>query len=202
MAIVNEQNQEPDLAGRVDPAQEFLALLEPHKAAIERYALRSAWNREQCVDIVQEAVMTAWREFYRFKQGTDFRSWVFRILINTLYSFNKKVNRDRKLGAPLPLEKLEGVMERESAWASVLEGPARVLDSLDGRIVEALGELRHEERQCLLLRLVEDFSYKQISSLLGMPMGTVMSHVHRARLKLRELLADMAVELRLVKPTP
>ena len=190
------------MAGRVDPAQEFLALLEPNKGAIERYALRSAWNPEQGVDIVQEAVMTAWREFHRFKQGTDFRAWVFRILINTIYSFNKKVNRDRKLGSPLPLERLDGAMERESAWASVLEEPAHVFESLDERLVEALGELRHEERQCLLLRLVEDFSYKQISSLLGMPMGTVMSHVYRARLKLRELLADMAVELRLVKDTP
>ncbi len=191
-----------DLAGRAETAQEFLVLLEPIKARIERYALRSAWNREQGVDIVQEAVMTAWREFHRFEKGTDFRAWVFRILINTIYSFNKKTGRDRKHRAALPIESLDGVWERESAWASVLEDPARILESLDDRLAGAIGELRHEERQCLLLRLVEDFSYKQISSLLGMPMGTVMSHVYRARLKLRELLADMAVELRLVKDTP
>ena len=202
MAVLSERDQEAKLAGCVDPAQEFLVLLEPIKATLERYALRSAWNREQGRDIVQEAVMTAWREFHRFEKGTDFRAWVFRILINTIYSFNKKTGRDRKHGSALPIESLDGVWERESAWASVLEGPARVLESLDRRLFEALGELRHEERQCLLLRLVEDFSYKQISSLLGMPMGTVMSHVHRARLKLRELLADMAVEQRLVKDTP
>ncbi len=190
------------MAGRADPAQEFLALLDPIKVRIERYALRSAWNREQGSDIVQEAVMTAWREFHRFEKGTDFRAWVFRILINTIYSFNKKTARDRKDRSPVPIESFDGVLERESAWASVLEDPARVLESLDERLAGAIGELRNDERQCLLLRLVEGFSYKEISSLLSMPMGTVMSHVHRARIKLREKLADLAVEQRLVRDTP
>jgi RNA polymerase sigma-70 factor (ECF subfamily) len=202
MAVLNERDRETKLAGRADPAQEFLALLEPIKATIERYALRSAWNREQGRDIVQEAVMTAWREFHRFEQGTDFRAWVFRILINTIYSFNKKTSRDRKHGSTLPIESLDGVLERESAWASVLEEPAKILESLDDRLAGAIGELRNDERQCLLLRLVEGVSYKQIAVLLSMPMGTVMSHVHRARMKLRERLADLAVEQRLVRDTP
>ena len=94
--------QEPDLAGRVQPEQDFLALLEPVKASIERYALRSAWNREQAQDIVQEAVMTAWREFRRFEPGTDFRAWLFSILVNTIYSFNKRTSRDRKHRAAVP----------------------------------------------------------------------------------------------------
>ena len=189
------------MAGRADRAQEFLVLLEPIRVRIERYALRSAWNREQGGDIVQEAVMTAWRQFHRFEKGTNFSAWIFRILINTIYSFNKKTDRDRKHGSALPIESLDGVWERESAWASVLEDPARVLESLDDRLAGAIGELRIEERQCLLLRLVEGLSYKQISSLLSMPLGSVMSHVYRARLKLREELADLAVELNLVKDT-
>ena len=201
MGVVNQRNPESDLAGRVDPAQEFLALLEPIKPVIERYALRSAWDREQGQDIVQQAVMTAWREFHRFKRGTNFRAWVFRILMNTIFSFNKKTGRDRKHHSPLQIEGLDGVWVRESAWASVLEDPARVLESLDDRLAGAIGELRIEERQCLLLRLVEGLSYKQISSLLSMPLGSVMSHVYRARLKLREELADLAVELNLVKDT-
>ncbi|MCH8878592.1 MAG: sigma-70 family RNA polymerase sigma factor [Planctomycetes bacterium] len=189
------------MAGRADPAQEFLALLEPVKVRIERYALRSAWNREQGGDIVQEAVMTAWRQFHRFEKGTNFSAWIFRILINTIYSFNKKTSRDRKHGSAVPIENLDGVLERESAWASVLEDPARILESLDERLAGAIGELRNDERQCLLLRLVEGFTYKEISSLLSMPMGTVMSHVYRARLKLREQLADLAVEQKLIKDT-
>ena len=176
-----------------------MALLNPVKPSIERYALRSAWNREQAQDMVQEAVLTAWREFHRFETGTDFRAWLFRILVNKVYSFNKKTGRDKKRRVFLPVEDLDGVLEREAAWASVLEDPDRVLESLDERLVGAIGELSNDERQCLLLRLLEDFTYKQIASMLAMPMGTVMSHVHRARLKLRERLAELAVEHRLVR---
>ncbi len=202
MAGLMGKDPESDLAGRADTAQEFLALLEPIKVRIERYALRSAWDREQGEDIVQQAVMTAWRQFHRFEKGTSFRAWVFRILINTIYSFNKKTTRDRKHRTASPVDGFDGVWARESAWASVLEEPARILESLDDRLTGAIGELRHDERQCLLLRLVEGFTYKEISSLLSMPMGTVMSHVYRARVKLREQLADLAVEQRLVRDTP
>ena len=201
MAVQNERAPESDLMGCSNPAQEFLELLEPIKARMERYALRSAWDREQGRDIVQQAVMTAWREFRRFEQGTDFRAWVFRILVNTIYSFNKKTSRDRKHRSAMPIEDYDGVWVRESAWASVLEEPASILESLDDQLAEAIGELRNDERQCLLLRLVEGYTYKEISSLLSMPMGTVMSHVYRARVKLREQLAELAVELKLVKDT-
>ncbi len=190
------------MGGRANAAQDFLALLEPVKASIERYALRSAWNREQAQDIVQEAVMTAWRKFHGFEQGTDFRAWIFCILLNTIYSFNKKTSRDRKRVSSLRVEDLDGVLQRESAWASVLEEPARILESLDERLVSAIRELSNDEQQCLLLRLVEGFAYKQISALLALPMGTVMSHVHRARMKLRESVAELAVERRLVRALP
>ena len=187
------------MAGRPDPAQEFMALLEPIKTSVERYALRSAWDREAAHDIVQEAVMIAWREFHRFERGTDFRAWVFRILVNSIYSFNKKTSRNRKHGSALPVDDLDGVMARESAWASVLEEPARIMESLDDRLMSAVRQLSVDEQQCLLLRLLEGFSYKEIASYLSMPMGTVMSHVHRARKKLRERVAALAVEHGLVR---
>lgn len=191
--------QEEDLAGRLDPAQEFLALLDPVKVSLERYALRCAWNKDQAADIVQHAVMTAWREFYKFQKGSYFRAWVFRILINTIFSFNKKTHRDRKKKTSLPMEHLDGVLERESAWAGILQDPEKILESLDERLVHAIAELSRDEQHCLLLKLLEGFTYKEIAAYLTMPMGTVMSHVHRARLKLREQLADLALEQRLVR---
>ena len=187
------------MAGLADPAQEFLALLEPIKASVERYALRSAWDREVAHDIVQEAVLIAWREFHRFEPGTDFRAWVFRILVNAIYSSNKKSGRDRKRGSAVPVDDLDGVMARESAWASVLEEPERIMESLDDRLMSAVGQLSVDEQQCLLLNLLEGFSYKEISSYLTIPMGTVMSHIHRARKKLRERVAGLAVEQGLVR---
>ena len=94
---------------------------------------------------------------------------------------------------------MDGVLARESAWAGVLEDPERVLESLDERVVTALTELSLDEQHCLLLLLIEKFTYKEISAYLSLPVGTVMSHVHRARSKLRERLADLAIEHRLVK---
>ena len=184
-------------AGSTDVARQFLDLLEPHKESIARYALRNAWNREQAQDIVQEAVMTAWREYHRFEQGTDFRAWIFRILVNTIYSFNKKTSRENRHSSSIPIEDGEDVLQRNNAWSSVLEEPERILESLDDRLVSAIAKLSTDERQCLMLRLLEGFSYKEISAFLCKPMGTVMSHVHRARMKLRERLADLAVEHRL-----
>lgn len=199
MADIPRKAQEADVLGLADPAQEFLALLEPIKSSVERYALRSAWDREAAHDIVQEAVMIAWREFHRFERGTDFRAWMFRILVNSIFSSNKKTGRDRKRGSALPVDELDGVMARESAWASVLEEPERIMESLDERLMSAVSQLSVDEQQCLLLRLLEGFSYKEIASYLSMPMGTVMSHVHRARKKLREQVAALAVEHGLVR---
>ena len=73
MVDIPGKAQEADVAGRPDPAQEFIALLEPIKTSVERYALRSAWDREAAHDIVQEAVMIAWREFHRFERGSESR---------------------------------------------------------------------------------------------------------------------------------
>lgn len=185
-------------AGSTDVARQFLVLLEPHKESIARYALRNAWNREQAQDIVQEAVMTAWREYHRFEQGTDFRAWIFRILVNTIYSFNKKTSRENRHSSSIPIEDRDDVLQRNNAWSSVLEEPERILESLDDRLVSAIAKLSTDERQCLMLRLLEGFSYKEISAFLCKPMGTVMSLVHRARMKLRDRLADLAVEHRLV----
>ena len=187
------------MADQAHRAEEFLGLLEPFKDSVERYALRNAWNRQQAQDIVQEAIMTAWRSFHRFQPGTDFRAWVFRILVNTTYSFNKKTGRDRRHSAALPIEDLGEVLQREGAWLSVLEHAEQIFETLDQRLVGAIEHLSGDERQCLLLRLLEGFSYKEISSFLSMPMGTVMSHVHRARAKLRERLADLAIEHGLVE---
>lgn len=179
-------------------ARQFLDLLAPIQEALQRYALRNSWNREQAGDILQEAVLTGWREFHRFQIGTDFRAWMFKVLVNTVYSFNKKVTREKQQRTTFA-DDLEGVLQREEAWFGILANPEQVLQGLDQRLVGAIGTLGLDERHCLLLRIVEGFAYKDIATMLDIPMGTVMSHVHRARLKLRERLAELAVEHGLVK---
>jgi len=185
--------------GRTSAAREFLELLEPVQDALYRHARRAAWRPDQAADMVQEAVMTAWREFGRFQRGTNFRAWMFRILTHTVYGFNKCSARRREA----PLEDAEhewaAVIEREDAWEALRDDPDRLREMLDQRLVRAIEGLGHDERQCFLLRLVEGFSYREIAGMLDMPLGTVMSHVFRARMSLRERLAALAIEEGIVK---
>lgn len=142
--------------------------------------------------------MTAWREFGRFQRDTNFKAWMFRILINTSFRLNKRFARRPTTSLDESALDLQATMEREGAWASLLESPERLRELMDERLVAAIDDLGANERECLLLRVIEDFSYKEIAAMLNMPMGTVMSHVHRGRTKLRERLATMAVEMRMI----
>ncbi len=175
-------------------SNEFLALLEPIRDALYRYARKTAWQADQAPDILQEAVMTAWREFGRFERGTNFKAWMFRILINSIYRLNKRTARQRAASLDEASMDVSIAMEREDKWSMLLDSPQQLAESLDERLVQALDRLATDERQCLLLRLLEGFSYKEIAAMLEIPIGTVMSHVHRARGKLRERLSDLAIE--------
>lgn len=180
-------------------SKSFVELLEPISDSLYRYARRSMWGKDEAEDIVQEAAMIAWREFGRFERGTNFRAWMFRILVNTIFRFNKRAHRKREVTLDDASVDLVATFEREETWSMLLDKPDALTQLLDERLVHALDRLRPDERQCILLRLLERFTYKEIASMLQIPLGTVMSHVHRARMKLREELAALAVEHRLVR---
>ncbi|MFN0060751.1 MAG: RNA polymerase sigma factor [Planctomycetota bacterium] len=177
----------------------FLDLLEPIRNQLFRYARRAAWQAEDVPDILQETALAAWRSFSRFEIGTNFRAWVFQILVNTTFNFNKRRQRQREI----PLEGAEvdlaGALEREAVWFEALGRPNVLAELIDDRIACSLTRLKDVERQCFLLKLLEDFSCKQIGEMLAIPVGTVMSHVHRARMKLREDLAAFASRRGLVR---
>lgn len=183
-------------------SREFLELLEPIRDPLYRYAKRMTWDPNQVSDIVQEAVMTAWREFGRFERNTNFKAWMFKILVNTIYRLNKRMARRRESSFDETNVELSSILEREETWSMLLEHPDRLKQLLDERLARALDRLAMDERQCLLLRLLEGFSYKEIAATLGLPLGTVMSHVHRARAKLREQLSTLAIEHGLMRGLP
>lgn len=179
----------------------FLDLLEPIKDSLYGYACRSVWRKDQVGDVIQEAFLTGWREFGRYQSGTNFRAWMFQILVNTIFRLNKRERRNREI--PLEDEQcdLHATLEREEAWSELLDRPDMLIQLLDERLVHSLERLGPDEHQCFLLRIIQNFSYKEIASMLSIPLGTVMSHVHRARMKLREELAALAVEHGFIKET-
>ena len=180
-------------------ANTFLELVAPVRDSLYRFSLRNVWQQDQAGDVLQEAVMTAWRNFSQFEQGTNFKAWMFKILLNTLYRLNRKSHRAKAASIDAGALDAGGYIEKEDAWTSILMEPERVKEALDDRIVQALESLADMERYCFLLRLLEDFSYREISEQLEIPLGTVMSHVYRARMKLRERLTEMAMETGIIK---
>lgn len=176
--------------------REFLDQLEPLRHQLYGYARRALNRAESVADVLQEVVLTAWREYPRFVPGSNFRAWVFRIMVNTVYNDNKRWARERAVSDGDAILDLETTLEHETEWASILDDPERLRELLDQRLANALDELGTTERQCFLLCLLQEFSYKDVAGMLAIPLGTVMSHVHRARMRLREKLACVALEHR------
>ncbi len=172
---------------------DFVALLEPEQDALWRFARRMCWDKSAAEDCVQDAVMTAYRKFDVFTPGTSFRAWVFRILVNVILNANSQMRRALSRRAPVSEDMdLVAALDREEAYERVLEDPDAYLDKVPDRVRNAVKGLPPHERMVFLLRAVEDFSYREIAGSLSIPMGTVMSHLFRARTRLRETLSDYA----------
>jgi RNA polymerase sigma-70 factor, ECF subfamily len=156
----------------------FEELAMPLFASLYNFAHWLTQNRGEAEDLVQETYVKALKGFNSFQQGTNFRAWMFRILRNTFLTSRTG------LKATAPLE------EEEDALPPVFETPETVLLArIDQELLQvALGQLSTHHREVVLLCDVEEMSYQEIAETLGIPIGTVMSRLARARRMLRELL--------------
>ena len=138
-------------------------------------------DRAEAEDLVQETYVKALRGFSSFQQGTNFRAWIFRILRNTFLTSRTGLQATRTVPLDIVDEESAGVTEETPE--SLLLGRA----SHEG-MQAALEQLPVTFREVLLLCDVEEMSYQEISQTLTIPMGTVMSRLHRARRMMREAL--------------
>jgi RNA polymerase sigma-70 factor, ECF subfamily len=171
----------------------------PYMPEMYAAALRMTRNRSDAEDLVQETFLRAYRGFAGFEEGTNLRAWLYRILTNAYINTYRKRQRepvtvsDDELPEWWLYEKLGGEAMEASA-------EARVLESLpDEDVQEALASLPEQFRLAVLLADVEGFSYKEIAEILGVPMGTVMSRLHRGRRALEKRLWDVMKERGLVR---
>jgi RNA polymerase sigma-70 factor (ECF subfamily) len=166
----------------------------PHLDALHGLALRLTRDERQAEDLVQDALVKAYRFFHRFEEGSNIKAWLFKVLVNTFYNTIRKEKNIGKLHAGVELEPHR---ERYLGEATVAGRHAEeaVLDALAveeiKREVEALPE---EFRTAVLLCDVHDLSYKEIAEIVGCPVGTVMSRLHRGRKLLQKRLHGYAVE--------
>lgn len=158
-------------------------------------AVKMTRNREDAQDLVQETFLKAYRAFDSFKPGTNLRAWLYRIQTNTYINNYRKNQREPFIGTVDDLQdwQLGGA---ESATASPSKSAeAEALDGLSAQIVtDALAKLRDDYRLIVLYADVQGFSYQEIADMLEVPIGTVMSRLHRGRKQLRSMLAEYASE--------
>ena len=167
-----------------------------HLDALYRTALRMTRSEADAEDLVQETYIRAFRFRDQFTLGTNMKAWLFRILTNTF------INTYRRKTAQPEVTDLEGIdefslyrrMADDRAASTSPDPEAELLNSIvDTEVTDALEELPEKFRTTVLLD-VEGFSYKEIAEMLAIPIGTVMSRLHRGRKFLQKRLYDLARE--------
>lgn len=161
-------------------------------------ALRLTRNPSDAEDLLQETYLRAYRGFASFKEGTNLRAWLYRILTNAFINVYRKRQREPQTVSDSDVEEwyLYDKLGAEGAEASA---ETQVLEALpDEDVQEALAGLPDQFRMAVLLADVEGFSYKEIAEILDVPIGTVMSRLHRGRRALERRLWDVMRERGLV----
>ena len=156
-----------------------------HRAYLNRLAGSLTHHREDAEDLVQETLLRAYRFYDRFEPGTNLRAWLTRILKNGFINTRRQASRDRKIFDAAPVEPMDPDAIRAEPRAA-LPSPEdeAIRNALSGQVEGLLEELPEPYRGTLLLHL-EDRTYREISRDQGIPVGTVMSRLHRARNLLR-----------------
>lgn len=161
--------------------EDFEAAALPHLKELFRAAARLVGSRTEAEDLIQETYLQAWKSFHRFELGTNCRAWLFRILLN-------KAKHQRHW---LFWRKCHDSSATELEDSLQYQPP--INEQLgDEEVLLALGHLPRHYREAVLLADVEEFSYKEIALIQCVPIGTVMSRIHRGRRLLRVELADVA----------
>jgi len=174
--------QESAAVERKITAEEFESEAMPHIDDLFRTAVRLVMDRAEAEDLLQEVYMQAWKSFERYEPGTNCRAWLYKILFNKLNH-----QRRRKFSQGRWLQADDALLAETVAY----EQPV-AHDLTDEEVLGAHDRLPANFREVVLLADVEEFSYKEVAEVLGVPIGTVMSRLSRGRKQLRETLAGVA----------
>ena len=177
--------------------EEAIPLLDSLYAA----ALRMTRNPADAEDLIQETMLRAYRGFERFEPGTNIRAWLFRILTNAYINTYRKRQREPVKVPQDDVEEFDLYQELKNHDPQFSVTPETiVLDSLfESDILEALEDLPEQFRLAVVLSDIEGFSYAEMAEIMGVPMGTVMSRLHRGRKALQQRLWHLAREKGIVK---
>jgi RNA polymerase sigma-70 factor (ECF subfamily) len=172
---------------------EFRNLYEPHSKSLKNTAFRLTRNDMEAQDLLQESLYKAYRGFSSFAPDTNFRAWIFRILINTyLTHYRKRVKQPLKVSYD-ELEEFTLYQKSDLDYEETVKQVERIGGEMfDDDVQNALEKMPYYFRLIVLLYDVEGFSYQEIASMVQIPVGTVMSRLNRGRNLLRRKLKRYA----------
>ena len=158
-------------------------------------------NPADAEDLVQDTMLRAYRSFDRFEPGTNLKAWLFRIMTNAYINTYRKKQREPKSVSQDEVEEFDLYRELKAGDPDLARTPETiVLDSLvDSDITDAIDDLAEPFRLAVVLSDIEGFSYAEMADIMDVPLGTVMSRLHRGRKALQKRLWEIAKDRGIVK---
>ena len=165
----------------------FGDLVTRYQARLYNAALRLVQSPDDAADVVQDAFLSAYQALHTFKGDAEFFTWLYRIAFNTAISLKRK----KRPAVSLEAHNGETGIDPDDPSEYVKPGAALERSEDERRLAEAIARLSPEHREVLLMKDIEELKYEDIADLLNVPIGTIRSRLHRARLELRDLLVPL-----------